>query len=297
MKDYIIVNYHYIRPQKLKGLNPCTEEQFETQLDYLRTNYAMGSVEEVYRAAKTGKPGRFCALTFDDGLKEHYRFVFPRLARHKIRGAFFLSGEVLRDKKVSLTHKLHVLLLYAETASLVALFREFFKNRYRIDAVTRLNPRRRFDDILTANLKETLIALPLAERADFINHAFGVEHDEKKIAEEFFLNPDEAKAMDAGGMEIGAHGFRHLSLEVLNESEQREDISKSKAALKELVGVTPEIFSYPHGRATETTLAILKEDGFRYGVSIKAEDISPLTDPFFIPRYDTNDLSLVMQGI
>ena len=290
--NYIIVNYHYIRPQKLRGLNPGTEENFKKQLDYLRVNYGIVSVEEVYQAAKAGKPGRFAALTFDDGLKEHYAFVFPLLEKYSIRGTFFLSGEILRDGKVSLTHKLQVLLLHLDTRSLVDMFLNFFKHQYRIDDKTRINPRRRFDDVLTANFKETLIALPFSERADFINHVFNKYEDERKIADDFFVNPKEAQTMKKGGMEIGAHGFRHLSLEVLSREEQRQDIEASKDVLEEMMGVSPEIFSYPHGRASGATLEILRANGFKYGVTIKPEDVSSGADPLLIPRYDANDIKI-----
>lgn len=290
--DYIIVNYHYIRPEKLRGLNPCTEENFKKQLDYLRTNYAMGSVEEVYASAKENRPGRFCALTFDDGLKEHYSFVFPILKKYSIRGSFFMSGEILRDRKVSLTHKLQVLLLHLDTPSLVDMFHEFFKNRYHIDDKVRVNPKRRFDDILTANFKETLIALQLSERADFINYVFNKYHNEQKIADEFFVNLEEAQAMLKEGMEIGAHGFRHLSLETLSAKDQRDDIGMGKKALEELLGVNMGIFSYPHGRSNSETVNILKDNGFKYGVTIKPEDVGSKTNPFLIPRYDTNDIKI-----
>ena len=282
----------YDSPQKLRGLNPCTEAHFTEQLDYLRTRYEMVSVGAVYQAAKAQRPGRFCALTFDDGLKEHYTLVLPLLIRYGIPGTFFLSGEILRERKISLTHKLHVLLLYADIEALVHIFHKFFGNRYRIDRTTNMNPRRRFDDVLTVNFKETLIALPLAERAAFINDAFYAHHDEKKIAEEFFLDFGEARAMAEGGMEIGAHGFRHLSFDMLTPEEQSKDIGMSKAAIEEAVGVAPAIFSYPHGRANTETLKILKDSGFRYGVIIQPEEVSAAGDPLLIPRYDTNDITI-----
>ena len=290
--NYIVVNYHYIKPEKLRGLNPCTEENFQKQLGYLRANYTMASVAKVYQAGISGQAGKFCALTFDDGLKEHYGFVFPTLKKYSIPGTFFLSGEILRDRKVSLTHKLQFLLWRFDTVNLVAMFHKFFNNKYHIDDKVKINPRRRFDDVITVNFKETLMILPLAERAAFINDVFGKYYDEAKIADEFFINPAEAQHMIRGGMEIGAHGFRHLSLEVLSPAEQRHDIESGIAALAETISVKTEVFSYPHGRANSDTLEILRANGFKYGVTIKPEDVNLAVDPLLIPRYDANDIKV-----
>lgn len=290
--NYIIVNYHYIRPEKLRGLNPCTERVFEEQLKYIMNRYTVVSVPGVLEAARSGRSGRFAAITFDDGLREHYDFAFPIFKKHSIPGTFFISGEILRDKKVSLTHKLQILLLHSETAALVEAFHQFFKSRYRIDDKERINPRRRFDDVLTANFKEILIALPLSDRAAFINDVFYRHHNEDKIAKTFFLSAAQAREMATEGMIIGAHGFKHLSLEVLSRDEQERDIKLSWSVIQDLVGVAPEIFSYPHGRANAQTLEILEANGFKYGVTIKPEAVTAATVPFLIPRYDTNDINI-----
>ena len=78
-------------------------------------------------------------------------------------------GLPLREKKVPLAHMLHTLLAKCAVEDLVASFHSFFAGCHRISGKERINPRRRFDDVLTSNLKETLIALPYEERSAFLS--------------------------------------------------------------------------------------------------------------------------------
>ncbi|MCW1849464.1 hypothetical protein OLQ86_06455 [Campylobacter jejuni] len=49
-------------------------------------------------------------LSFDDGLKDHYDFVFPKLLEHKIFGLFFIPTQILSRKKALDVHRIHYLL-------------------------------------------------------------------------------------------------------------------------------------------------------------------------------------------
>ena len=164
--------------------------------------------------------------------------------------------------------------------------------KYLIDDKTRLNPKRRFDDILTSNLKETLIALPFEERAGFINNIFYQNQDEKNIANLLFMTAEEAKIMANSKMEIGAHGYSHLSLETLTPDKQREEIETGKKIIEEMIGVKPKIFSYPHGCANSDTLDILRKNDFKFALTIKPGDVTTEVDQLLMPRYDANDIKI-----
>ena len=49
-------------------------------------------------------------LTFDDGLKIHYKYVFPLLKRRKINGIFYIPALPFIKKKILKVHKIHLLL-------------------------------------------------------------------------------------------------------------------------------------------------------------------------------------------
>ena len=76
------VMYHYVRPD---ASNPpwyyhLDIEDFRAQLDYFEDEY--GFVDrDAFLAAARGRadPPEGVILTFDDGLRDHYKWVFPEL--------------------------------------------------------------------------------------------------------------------------------------------------------------------------------------------------------------------------
>ena len=287
--QYIIVNYHYIRPDT-RQFKACLEQTFVKQLDYLRANYEMVPIPEAYRAAHEQREGKYCALTFDDGLKEHYAFAFPLLQRYSIPATFFLIGRALQGGFVSLSHKLHVLLSHSSARELRDKFHDFFSGKYHIDDTVPLNPKRRFDDMLTANLKETIIALPSSEKESFIEELFRRSYNETELASSMFLSAREAKRMSENGMEIGAHGYTHTALDTLDRESQRQEIEAVTHTIEEATGAAPTMFSYPNGRYNEHTALLLRSLGFAYATTIEKGDLSAARDTLLLPSYDTNHI-------
>lgn len=76
--------------------------------------------------------------------------------------------------------------------------------------------------------------------------------------------------MDAGqirewlaeGHEIGSHSMTHRNLSKLNEPDARRQIVDSKKHLEDQFGVAMRHFSYPHGKSTAMTEALVEEAGY-----------------------------------
>ena len=94
MNDFNIIMYHYVRNQKLskfKKLKYLSQIQFKNQLDYLEDNFEI--LDPKILLHKTNKINlNSCILTFDDGYKDHIKFVLPELKKRKLRAAFFPTG-------------------------------------------------------------------------------------------------------------------------------------------------------------------------------------------------------------
>lgn len=288
---YIIVNYHYIRPEHVPGFNPCTIAAFERQVEHLARTHELVSVSQLWDAVRQQREGSFCALTFDDGAKEHYEVVLPRLVQIGAKGTFFPMGLPLREKNVPLVHRLHVILSQMPVPNIVERFHFFFGGEYHIDDKERLNPKRRFDDVLASNLKETLIQLPWKERARFVEHVFReCIRDEEQLASDLFMNASEVRSLHQSGMEVGGHGYLHLSYEAASIAAQEEDIVNGQEVLKEIIGSRPTVFSYPHGRHTDETLSLLQQHGVTLACILGAREVKKEDNPLMIPRFDTNDI-------
>ena len=115
MNEVSIVMYHYVRPikdSKFPGIKGLDLEGFRRQLDYFEHNYTFVTAQEVIDAAKNRSklPKNACWLTFDDGYKDHIKFVMPELVRRGIQGSFFAPSAPILERKVLNVNKLqHIL--------------------------------------------------------------------------------------------------------------------------------------------------------------------------------------------
>ena len=82
MSKLTIVMYHYVRDlrnsafPRIKGSDISS---FRRQMDFLQAEYSFISMEDLTACIKDSKPlpDNACWLTFDDGYRDHYEFVFP----------------------------------------------------------------------------------------------------------------------------------------------------------------------------------------------------------------------------
>jgi peptidoglycan/xylan/chitin deacetylase (PgdA/CDA1 family) len=98
------------------------------------------------------------------------------------------------------------------------------------------------------------------------------------------MDAAELKEMAASGWEIGSHGCRHLELAKANESQQNDEIFRSKVVMESLLEVSPEFYAYPYGSYTESAKAILREAGYRGAVSMFSAARSVTDDHFCLRR-------------
>jgi peptidoglycan/xylan/chitin deacetylase (PgdA/CDA1 family) len=86
-------------------------------------------------------------------------------------------------------------------------------------------------------------------------------------------------------VEIGAHTVSHACLATLAESEQRAEISRSKAAVEALQGGSAaSVFSYPNGSFSAATPDILRSLGFSCACTSRDGIFNARTDRYRIPR-------------
>ena len=94
MKKITVITYHYVREikesqfPKIKGLE---FEGFKRQLDYLEKHYNLIKASQMieYLLGGVRLPTNACLLSFDDGYKDHIKYVLPELMKRKIQGSFF----------------------------------------------------------------------------------------------------------------------------------------------------------------------------------------------------------------
>lgn len=229
----IIVNYHYVEDPRAdwSGIHPCSVREFERQIGFLSKNFKVVAISQVFDSARNGTEGKFCAITFDDGLKGQYENALPILKKYKTIGTFFPITSTFEGRLPS-THKIHALLSHSSTAELIKIFhgfiREFYpdlETAYSVPADRRLFERRKHEDISTANFKETMISLPEDIKGRFLRYCFKMMRlDEKKISRQIFMSQARIAELVNQGMEIGCHSHGHYSMATADSEFFKKDI-------------------------------------------------------------------------
>jgi peptidoglycan/xylan/chitin deacetylase (PgdA/CDA1 family) len=298
-----VVLYHYVRDRgrtTFPRLNAISSDRFRDQVDHLSARYEMATLEAAlaFLRGEYQPDHDLCLLTFDDGLKEHYREVLPVLVEKRIQGLFFvITGCV--EGGVAAVHKNHFLMaaLDFDTYRAEVLRRlatlapgvtedtdpQIVRNTYRWDTpeVGQIKylvnfklgdavRRRVLDDMFAANLG-----------------------DEVAFARGLYLSWDEAREMQGLGMLIGGHSHTHVPLAVQRAPRQREELMKCAEALHSHLreqNLWP--FAYPHGKPdtfSEETNAALQGFHFDSAFVTVVGDNLPGQDLYEIHRVDPKD--------
>jgi peptidoglycan/xylan/chitin deacetylase (PgdA/CDA1 family) len=302
-----IVMYHYVRDlqrTQFPRIKSLLTEKFESQLEYISKSYSVCSFAEVIASTRgEGElPPNPCILTFDDGLKDHYETVFPRLAERRLPGAFFPCSRPTEEHCVLDVHKIQFIL--AATTNHGDLMEELLKliddcrSRYAIPPTEELRQRfagsSRFDPPPVVFIKSVLQwALPPEVRSELTNALFlkYVSNDEAEFSASLYMQLPNIREMASYGMEIGGHGHNHEWLGKRPAAEQTYEIQKTVSFLADVLGHRPKdwVMCYPFGSYSSDTLNLLSKTECAYGLTTKV-GLASLTHPLELARLDTNDL-------
>ena len=126
-------------------------------------------------------PEKAMLLTFDDGYKDHYEYVFPILDKYKLQGSFFVPGKTFEEGKLLDVNKIHFILAGGENDEIIK------KLRKEIEAICKEEPQmdnfetlwkkyakaNRFDDGKTIFIKRVLqTGIPEKYRNDISSKLF-----------------------------------------------------------------------------------------------------------------------------
>ena len=301
-KRHIVVTYHYVEnpSDEKKGIHPCSIEELERQIAFLSKHYKIASVAEVFEEARKGGDEAYCAITFDDGLRDQYKNALPILKKFNILATFFIITNTLR-KKIPVTHKVHILLSHTNARELIEKFNAFLTNQfpnesqYRIPTDRPISTKRRHEsDICIANFKEMFAKLPEKIPDMFLEWIFNeYSLDENQLASELFMNEDEIGKLSQSGFDIGNHTHQHRAFDSTSPKDIQVDVETAQKYLGGILGLPPTIFCYPYGRVGKNpadTARVLEKEGITHAVTVEPRALNTDDKALAIPRFDTNDI-------
>jgi len=305
MNKLTIVMYHYVRPiigSKFPGIKGLELDGFKRQLDYFTENFNIVNTEQVINGVSKGAklPNNACWLTFDDGYKDHYKFVLPELLSRNLHGAFFPPRVAIEDEDVldvNLIH--HILSCCSDINELVsklnALCRAAGISDKKISLFYKeLSVAGRFDCANTIYVKRMLQhALPEELRSSITQRIFKeyVKLSIEEFSKELYMNIHEVQNLVKSGMYVGSHGSMHYWLDKISPDEQEKDIQQSLTFLEQVGSATKDwVMCYPYGAYNKATLTLLQKYNASAAITTEARVANLACDnPFELPRLDTND--------
>lgn len=304
--DLTIIMYHYIRPiigkkrQNIKGLD---YKNFIKQLDHLEENYKIISVEEILFLINKNKsiPKNSCWLTFDDGLKDHFEYVYPELKKRGLQGSFFPSSDPILKNKILEVHMIQHILAKCKNINLLKkeivqfCLESSWSNNEIKKSEKKYSIPNRFDDETTSYIKRMLqFVIPKNIRSEIIKLLFKkyVQVSQKNFVMELYMSTNNLKELVDNGMYVGIHGAKHQLLNKISFNEQKKEIQSSLDFLKVISSKKKDwVMCYPFGAYNKETLLIIKKYGAKIGITTEPKIANLSTDNLLtLPRIDTNDL-------
>ena len=299
----IAINHHYIRPDynlPYTGINGITPDLFRDKLMLLSKHGIFVSSDQVAESieGKIDLPERSMIITFDDGLKEQYEIALPVLNELGIPALFFINTINIKGH-VSSVHKIHLLRSYVSPAKfsdeLFSFIRQEKLNVIDLESARSLGASHYiYDDPVTASIKYILnFILPAEALEKFINNLFPEYFDEATVASELYMTAEQISHLASLGY-LGSHGHEHLPLAQLSSDEASFQIRESQEIIKTVTGKPVHAFSYPYGsdEASNGLSEQLKAAGFKFAFTMKRNANEFINDPFYLGRFDNNDMPL-----
>jgi peptidoglycan/xylan/chitin deacetylase (PgdA/CDA1 family) len=268
-------------------LPDCTSASLLTRfLDYLKHNdYRVMPLSAYVDSLINGRDTRKAVVfTVDDGYRDFYDHVFDVFKRYGYSAAIFLTSDFIEGKLFFWWDAIEYVINHTPKKEFDLSF--LGPDKFRMD-----NSGQRADLILkvTEYCKRLKNEDKLALIRD-LGRSLDVAIPQSPPEEYAPLNWSQIREMQAGGIEFFPHTVTHPILARVSVDQQRDEVSRSRAALENRLNTKCDIFCYPNGGPgdfTDETIEVLKSSGYAAAVTGIAgfDSTKKPTDLFRIRRF------------
>ena len=297
------IMYHYVRPHdpELPYFRYLHIDAFVKQLEYFGNEYGFIGKKDFRECLSSGEPKDGVVLTFDDGLKDHYRYVWPELLKRKLWGIFYIPTSSLLTGRLIDVHRIHMLLgkyggeTVAEAMQEIVtdeMLSHVHVNAFRTKTYIGQN------NTASTNYVKRLLNyyIDYKYRQQVIDGLMFIFYpNEKDLACDFYMTKVELVAMHQSGMTLGSHTVNHLVMGKLAPEKQEAEIALSFQVIEAITGKTDlRTFSYPYGgfhSFTDETKKILDRYFCKFSFNLEPRNITQddlISHPQALPRFDCN---------
>src|SRR5215475_6402536 len=229
----LILTYHRFSADGHDDDGKTPALQFAKQLEYLTAHYDVVPLSRMVERITSSAPlpPRLAAVTIDDGYRDAYEVAYPLLRRYGISASLFVVTEFADRRAWIWTDKARFLAQQAPPQRLTMkiqegeLLLELNGEASRRDASERVN-----------SVIKRLPDESKEEAIERLSRALGVAIPQRPPEEFSSVTWNQAREMNANGVEIGSHTLTHPILTNVGDERLRRELSDSKSRLEEILG-------------------------------------------------------------
>jgi peptidoglycan/xylan/chitin deacetylase (PgdA/CDA1 family) len=280
----LVLLYHRVAAPRQDPLGLCVSPRhFDEQLEILASARRVVSLEDL-----VAQPERdMVALTFDDGYRDNALAGAPLLAARGLPWTLFVSTGHVDERVRYWWDDVIALLAIPGRAPELELELPGGPRAWRVDTAARLERAR---DFLLAALQ----GVDAATVRTALNALSAWAHERRGDRDGVPMSIGELCDIARAGAAIGAHTRTHRGLAYASETDQREEVLRSRDDIAGWLGKSPTMFAYPFGvpgaDVDARAQAIVRSAGFRLAVLNSPGVVTPRTDSFAIPRCAVPDI-------
>jgi peptidoglycan/xylan/chitin deacetylase (PgdA/CDA1 family) len=283
----LVLNYHRVgNPDDDlfdSGVFSATADQFNDHISWLKRRVSLVTLDEAlaFIEGTNIDRNRCCRvlITFDDGYLDNYAVAYPVLRSHGVQGVFHLATSMVGSCDVPWWDHIAYLVKTARRRS--------FSLHYPDDLTVDIGKTGLVESL--RNILKLYKQPNNSDPARFLRElAEESKGEEPPGTQRRFMNWEEAREMRKGGMVIGSHTHSHTVLSQLAPDRQFEELSRSRAILKEQLSVEADVLAYPVGARssfTDQTQKLAREAGYRAAFSFYGGvNLQGKTSPYDVKR-------------
>jgi len=279
----VILIYHRVANISFDPFQMAVSEfNFEKQLEFLKDNYNVISLESLINKIKNKeKLNKYIAITFDDGYYDNLRNALPLLEKYKLPATIFVSPTFVLNNKEFWWDELERIIFDVEDSRSLTLktnnnSKSWSFNQDRV--------------LVLREIHQILKSLNENQRSLIINQIKIWYGKPLEAREEYRpLTAFELKKLsESQYVEIGAHTMNHVVLANETFERQEKEIKDSKEMLEKIINKKIVSFSYPFGGKTDfnsTSIDIVSNLDFLCAMSNNQNYIDKNSNIFSMPRF------------
>lgn len=219
-----------VAPHYKNLYQPRGEVEFERDLDCFLRHFEPLSLDDFARVKNNPGKGRYCLITFDDGLSEVYEYAFPVLQRKKVPAVVFLNPRFVDNRGLFYRYKVSILIEELRARSF-----EGYSDWMQETG----------GDFETAEKNLLSLGYGQTGKIDHIAQLMGVSFANYLQSEQPYLTMPRVREMKGAGIQFGGHSMDHPFFADLGLKAQLQQANESMDWVCEKVGETIRAFAFP----------------------------------------------------